>query len=71
MQAGTLVKIFLYFTPNDPPKIRFGVITGPSKDCEGAVDGEYFGDSNPQMFTLQDANQHFDHKGRRVIEVLS
>lgn len=71
MQAGTLVKIFLHFTPNSPPVIRYGIITGPSKDCEGAIDGEYFEDSSPKMFTLQDPNQHFDHLGRRVVEVLS
>lgn len=71
MQAGTLVKIFLYFTRNDPPTIRYGIITGPNKDHENAVDGEYFEDSSPKIFTLQDSTQHFDYLGRRIIEVLS
>jgi len=73
MEAGTLVRIFLYFMPNDPPIIRHGMITGPNKHDKRAVDGEYFEDSTPyaKSFTLQDPNQYFDHLGRRVIEVLS
>lgn len=71
MEAGTLVRIFLYFYPNDPPVVRHGIITGPNKDYERAVDGEYFEDSSPHIFTLQDPKQHFDYLGRRVIEVLS
>ena len=71
MEAGTLVRIFLYFYQNDLPVIRHGIITGPNKDFETAVDGEYLEDSNPRIFTLQNPKQHFDHLGRRVIEVLS
>lgn len=71
MEAGTLVRIFLYFYPDEPPAVRHGIIMGPNKDYENAVDGEYLEDSNPRMFTLQDPKQHFDHLGRRVIEVLS
>lgn len=70
METGTLVRIFLYFTEFDPI-IRHGIITGPNKHYERAVDGEYFEDSSPKIFTLQNPKQHFDHLGRRVIEVLS
>lgn len=74
MEAGTLVRIFLYVIEFDPlPIIRHGIITGPNKNYPNAVDGECFEDSTPyaKIFTLQDPKQHFDHLGRRVIEVLS
>ena len=72
MEAGTLVRIFLYFTPNNPPTVRLGVIIGPSKDIEESVDGHYLEDVNPNYFTILTDPKHFvDYKGRTIIEVLS